>query len=140
MADKIQYTKNDVRDMMLNLEFVGIPIDTTKLAEYTRPVETTVFGVVIKLELIFFRNKFDYTYANDDIILQIYDVVSSFLDTQTDLEPYQDLFFFIKKRFTAYSNLVCLFLPSSLEEYEKPLFENKLDTIKNYTFVVFKTE
>ena len=73
MSEKIQYTKDEVRDMMLTLDFVAIPIDTTKLKEYTRPVETTVFGIPIKLELINFNNKFEYQYMNDDIILQIYD-------------------------------------------------------------------
>ena len=139
MSEKIQYTKDEVRDMMLTLDFVAIPIDTTKLKEYTRPVETTVFGIPIKLELINFNNKFDYQYINDDIILQIYDKASGFIDTQTDLEPFQDLFFFIKKRYKMYAKLVCLLLPTALEEYEKPLFVNKLETIKNYSFIVFKT-
>ena len=39
-----------------------------------------------------------------------------------------------------YGKLVCLLLPTALEEYEKPLFENKLETIKNYSFTVFKTK
>ena len=101
MAEKIQYTKDEVREMMLTLDFVAIPIDTTKLKEYTRPVETTVFGIPIKLELINFNNKFEYQYMNDDIILQIYDKASGFIDTQTDLEPFQDLFFFIISTLTS---------------------------------------
>ena len=81
MSEKIQYTKDEVREMMLTLDFVAIPIDTTKLKEYTRPVETTVFGIPIKLELINFNNKFEYQYMNDDIILQIYDKSSGFIYT-----------------------------------------------------------
>ena len=136
---KVQYTKKDIADLFLKYPFVELSFDVENIKSITSAINAYLFDKYrIKLELLYINKKFPYLYDEiDNVFLQIYSNDSYFLDTVSVL-PYQDLFFILKQRTTDFDNLILLCLPNDREMYKNSIFN--IETIKQYSFIVFNTE
>ena len=136
---KVQYTKKDIVDLFLKYPFVELSFDVKNIKSITSAINAYLFDKYrIKLELLYINKKFPYLYDEiDNIFLQIYSNDSYFLDTVSVL-PYLDLFFILKQRTTDFDNLILLCLPNDREMYKNSVFN--IETIKQYSFIVFNTE
>jgi len=135
---QIQYNLDDVRGLIQKYPVAEIPIDFSKLSEFTKPVECIAFGEKLKFEFIYFNNKFEYKYHNEDVIVQIYDKDTSFLDTCTDLQPFIDLLYYTKRHKGLYTNLVLMLLPITYKGLLKTTFNNPVEVLKDYRLYLFK--
>jgi hypothetical protein len=136
---KVQYSKKEIANLFLNYPYVEISFDIENIKIVTSAINAYLFDKYrIKLELLYINKKFSYLYDDiDNIFLQIYSNDSYFLDTVSVL-PYQDLFFILKQRTSEFENLIMLCLPNDREMYKNSIFN--IDTLKQYSFIVFNTE
>ena len=107
---KIQYEENEVRNMILNNDFVEIPFDIENIRKKTIKISAIVFERKIKFELMYINKKYDYLFDEfENVILQIFNVDSELMST-TKLQLRQDLLYTVKKITNDYDDLILLLL------------------------------
>lgn len=132
---KIQYKKKEVKELIINNNFVEIAFDIDNLENKTSKIELIAFERKIKFELIYINKKYSYLHDEiDPIILQIMNVDNVLLST-LKIEPYQDLLYISKQITNDYDNLILLIVPKNKEGLKSDF---NIKTLKNFTFLLFK--
>lgn len=132
---KIQYKEKEVKELIINNNFVEITFDTDNLENKTSKIELIAFERKIKFELIYINKKYSYLHDEiDPIILQIMNVDNVLLST-LKIEPYQDLLYISKQITNDYDNLILLIVPKNKEGLKSDF---NIKTLKNFTFLLFK--
>ena len=132
---KIQYKEKEVKELIINNNFVEIAFDIDNLENKTSKIELIAFERKIKFELIYINKK--YSYLHDEInpiILQIMNVDNVLLST-LKIEPYQDLLYIPKQITNDYDDLILLIVPKNKEGLKSDF---NIKTLKNFTFLLFK--
>ena len=112
---KIQYKEKEVKELIINNDFVEITFDTDNLENKTSKIELIAFERKIKFELIYINKKYSYLHDEiDPIILQIMNVDNVLLST-LKIEPYQDLLYIPKQITNDYDDLILLIVPKNKE-------------------------
>ena len=69
---KIQYKENEIKNLILNNDFVEIPFDFTNLKSKTLKIEAIVFERKIKFELMYINKKYDFLFDSiENVVFQI---------------------------------------------------------------------
>ena len=132
---KIQYKEKEVKELIINNDFVEITFDTDNLENKTSKIELIAFERKIKFELIYMNKKYSYLHDEiDPIILQIMNVDNVLLST-LKIEPYQDLLYIPKQITNDYDDLILLIVPKNKEGIKSDF---NIKTLKNFTFLLFK--
>lgn len=132
---KIQYKEKEVKELIINNDFVEITFDIDNLENKTSKIELIAFKRKIKFELIYINKKYSYLHDEiDPIILQIMNVDNVLLST-LKIEPYQDLLYISKQITNDYDNLILLIVPKNKEGLKSDF---NIKTLKNFTFLLFK--
>lgn len=132
---KIQYKEKEVKELIINNDFVEITFDIDNLENKTSKIELIAFEKKIKFELIYINKKYSYLHDEiDPIILQIMNVDNVLLST-LKIEPYQDLLYIPKQITNDYDDLVLLIVPKNKEGLKSDF---NIKTLKNFTFLLFK--
>ena len=132
---KRQYKKKEVKELIINNNFVEIAFDIDNLENKTSKIELIAFERKIKFELIYINKKYSYLHDEiDPIILQIMNVDNVLLST-LKIEPYQDLLYISKQITNDYDNLILLIVPKNKEGLKSDF---NIKTLKNFTFLLFK--
>lgn len=132
---KIQYKEKEVKELIINNNFVEIAFDIDNLENKTSKIELIAFERKIKFELIYINKKYSYLHDEiDPIILQIMNVDNVLLST-LKIEPYQDLLYIPKQITNDYDDLVLLIVPKNKEGLKSDF---NIKTLKNFTFLLFK--
>ena len=132
---KIQYKEKEVKELIINNDFVEITFDIDNLENKTSKIELIAFERKIKFELIYINKKYSYLHDEiDPIILQIINVDNVLLST-LKIEPYQDLLYISKQITNEYDNLILLIVPKNKEGLKSDF---NIKTLKNFTFLLFK--
>ena len=132
---KIQYKKKEVKELIINNNFVEIAFDIDNLENKTSKIELIAFERKIKFELIYINKKYSYLHDEiDPIILQIMNVDNVLLST-LKIEPYQDLLYISKQITNDYDNLILLIVPKNKEGLTSDF---NITTLKNFPFLLFK--
>lgn len=132
---KIQYKEKEVKELIINNDFVEITFDIDNLENKTSKIELIAFERKIKFELIYINKKYSYLHDEiDPIILQIMNVDNILLST-LKIEPYQDLLYISKQITNDYDNLILLIVPKNKEGLKSDF---NIKTLKNFTFLLFK--
>lgn len=132
---KIQYKEKEVKELIINNDFVEITFDTDNLENKTSKIELIAFERKIKFELIYINKKYSYLHDEiDPIILQIMNVDNVLLST-LKIEPYQDLLYIPKQITNDYDDLILLIVPKNKEGLKSDF---NIKTLKNFTFLLFK--
>lgn len=132
---KIQYKEKEVKELIINNDFVEITFDTDNLENKTSKIELIAFERKIKFELIYMNKKYSYLHDEiDPIILQIMNVDNVLLST-LKIEPYQDLLYIPKQITNDYDDLILLIVPKNKEGLKSDF---NIKTLKNFTFLLFK--
>ena len=132
---KIQYKEKEVKELIINNDFVEITFDTDNLENKTSKIELIAFERKIKFELIYINKKYSYLHDEiDPIILQIMNVDNVLLST-LKIEPYQDLLYISKQITNDYDDLILLIVPKNKEGLKSDF---NIKTLKNFTFLLFK--
>ena len=132
---KIQYKEKEVKELIINNNFVEIAFDIDNLENKTSKIELIAFERKIKFELIYINKKYSYLHDEiDPIILQIMNVDNVLLST-LKIEPYQDLLYISKQITNDYDNLILLIVPKNKEGLKSDF---NIKTLKNFTFLLFK--
>ena len=132
---KIQYKEKEVKELIINNNFVEIAFDIDNLENKTSKIELIAFERKIKFELIYINKKYSYLHDEiDPIILQIMNVDNVLLST-LKIEPYQDLLYISKQITNDYDNLILLIVPKNKEGLKSDF---NVKTLKNFTFLLFK--
>lgn len=132
---KIQYKEKEVKELIINNDFVEITFDTDNLENKTSKIELIAFERKIKFELIYINKKYSYLHDEiDPIILQIMNVDNVLLST-LKIEPYQDLLYIPKQITNGYDDLILLIVPKNKEGLKSDF---NIKTLKNFTFLLFK--
>jgi hypothetical protein len=132
---KIQYKEKEVKELIINNDFVEITFDIDNLENKTSKIELIAFERKIKFELIYINKKYSYLHDEiDPIILQIMNVDNVLLST-LKIEPYQDLLYISKQITNDYDNLILLIVPKNKEGLKSDF---NIKTLKNFTFLLFK--
>ena len=132
---KIQYKEKEVKELIINNNFVEIAFDIDNLENKTSKIELIAFERKIKFELIYINKKYSYLHDEiDPIILQIMNVDNVLLST-LKIESYQDLLYIPKQITNDYDDLILLIVPKNKEGLKSD-FNSK--TLKNFTFLLFK--
>ena len=132
---KIQYKEKEVKELIINNNFVEITFDIDNLENKTSKIELIAFERKIKFELIYINKKYSYLHDEiDPIILQIMNVDNVLLST-LKIEPYQDLLYISKQITNDYDNLILLIVPKNKEGLKSDF---NIKTLKNFTFLLFK--
>lgn len=132
---KIQYKKKEVKELIINNNFVEIAFDIDNLENKTSKIELIAFERKIKFELIYINKKYSYLHDEiDPIILQIMNVDNVLLST-LKIEPYQDLLYIPKQITNDYDDLILLIVPKNKEGLKSDF---NIKTLKNFTFLLFK--
>jgi hypothetical protein len=133
---KIQYEENEVRNMILNNDFVEIPFDIENIRKKTIKISAIVFERKIKFELMYINKKYDYLFDEfENVILQIFNVDSELMST-TKLQLRQDLLYTVKKITNDYDDLILLLLPKNKKTLKDRAF--KFENLSDYGFFLFK--
>ena len=123
---KIQYKEKEVKELIINNNFVEIAFDIDNLENKTSKIE---------FELIYINKKYSYLHDEiDPIILQIMNVDNVLLST-LKIEPYQDLLYIPKQITNDYDDLILLIVPKNKEGLKSDF---NIKTLKNFTFLLFK--
>lgn len=132
---KIQYKEKEVKELIINNNFVEIAFDIDNLENKTSKIELIAFERKIKFELIYINKKYSYLHDEiDPIILQIMNVDNVLLST-LKIEPYQDLLYIPKQITNDYDDLILLIVPKNKEGLKSHF---NIKTLKNFTFLLFK--
>ena len=132
---KIQYKEKEVKELIINNNFVEIAFDIDNLENKTSKIELIAFERKIKFELIYINKKYSYLHDEiDPIILQIMNVDNILLST-LKIEPYQDLLYIPKQITNDYDDLILLIVPKNKEGLKSDF---NIKTLKNFTFLLFK--
>ena len=132
---KIQYKEKEVKELIINNNFVEIAFDIDNLENKTSKIELIAFERKIKFELIYINKKYSYLHDEiDPIILQIMNVDNVLLST-LKIEPYQDLLYIPKQITNDYDDLILLIVPKNKEGLKSDF---NIKTLKNFTFLIFK--
>ena len=132
---KIQYKEKEVKELIINNDFVEITFDTDNLENKTSKIELIAFERKIKFELIYINKKYSYLHDEiDPIILQIMNVDNVLLST-LKIEPYQDLLYIPKQITNDYDDLILLIVPKNKEGLKSDF---NIKTLKNFAFLLFK--
>ena len=132
---KIQYKEKEVKELIINNDFVEITFDTDNLENKTSKIELIAFERKIKFELIYINKKYSYLHDEiDPVILQIMNVDNVLLST-LKIEPYQDLLYIPKQITNDYDDLILLIVPKNKEGLKSDF---NIKTLKNFTFLLFK--
>ncbi|ERK69041.1 hypothetical protein HMPREF1984_00092 [Leptotrichia sp. oral taxon 215 str. W9775] len=132
---KIQYKEKEVKELIINNNFVEIAFDIDNLENKTSKIELIAFERKIKFELIYINKKYSYLHDEiDPIILQIMNVDNVLLST-LKIEPYQDLLYIPKQITNDYDDLILLIVPKNKEGLKSDF---NIKTLKNFTFLLFK--
>ena len=132
---KIQYKEKEVKELIINNNFVEIAFDIDNLENKTSKIELIAFERKIKFELIYINKKYSYLHHEiDAIILQIMNVDNVLLST-LKIEPYQDLLYIPKQITNDYDDLILLIVPKNKEGLKSDF---NIKTLKNFTFLLFK--
>ena len=132
---KIQYKKKEVKELIINNNFVEIAFDIDNLENKTSKIELIAFERKIKFELIYINKKYSYLHDEiDPVILQIMNIDNVLLST-LKIEPYQDLLYIPKQITNDYDNLILLIVPKNKEGLKSDF---NIKTLKNFTFLLFK--
>lgn len=132
---KIQYKEKEVKELIINNDFVEITFDTDNLENKTSKIELIAFERKIKFELIYINKKYSYLHDEiDPIILQIMNVDNVLLST-LKIETYQDLLYIPKQITNDYDDLILLIVPKNKEGLKSDF---NIKTLKNFTFLLFK--
>ena len=132
---KIQYKEKEVKELIINNDFVEITFDIDNLENKTSKIELIAFERKIKFELIYINKKYSYLHDEiDPIILQIMNVDNVLLST-LKIEPYQDLLYISKQITNDYDNLILLIVPKNKEGLKSDF---NIKTLKKFTFLLFK--
>jgi len=132
---KIQYKEKEVKELIINNNFVEIAFDIDNLENKTSKIELIAFERKIKFELIYINKKYSYLHDEiDPIILQIMNVDNVLLPT-LKIEPYQDLLYIPKQITNDYDDLILLIVPKNKEGLKSDF---NIKTLKNFTFLLFK--
>ena len=126
---KIQYKEKEVKELIINNDFVEITFDIDNLENKTSKIELIAFERKIKFELIYINKKYSYLHDEiDPIILQIMNVDNVLLST-LKIEPYQDLLYISKQITNDYDNLILLIVPKNKEGLKSDF---NIKTLKNF--------
>ena len=132
---KIQYKEKEVKELIINNDFVEITFDTDNLENKTSKIELIAFERKIKFELIYINKKYSYLHDEiDPVILQIMNIDNVLLST-LKIEPYQDLLYIPKQITNDYDDLILLIVPKNKEGLKSDF---NVKTLKNFTFLLFK--
>jgi len=132
---KIQYKEKEVKELIINNDFLEITFDIDNLENKTSKIELIAFERKIKFELIYINKKYSYLHDEiDPIILQIMNVDNVLLST-LKIEPYQDLLYISKQITNDYDDLILLIVPKNKEGLKSDF---NIKTLKNFTFLLFK--
>ena len=132
---KMQYKEKEVKELIINNNFVEIAFDIDNLENKTSKIELIAFERKIKFELIYINKKYSYLHDEiDPIILQIMNVDNVLLST-LKIEPYQDLLYIPKQITNDYDDLILLIVPKNKEGLKSDF---NIKTLKNFTFLLFK--
>ena len=132
---KIQYKEKEVKELIINNDFVEITFDIDNLENKTSKIELIAFERKIKFELIYINKKYSYLHDEiDPIILQIMNVDNVLLST-LKIEPYQDLLYIPKQITNDYDDLILLIVPKNKEGLKSDF---NIKTLRNFTFLLFK--
>ncbi|RRD39109.1 hypothetical protein EII29_08310 [Leptotrichia sp. OH3620_COT-345] len=133
---KIQYKENEIKNMILNNNFVEIPFDTENIKRKTIKIEAIVFERKIKFELMYINKKYDYLFDDiENVVLQIFNVDNELLSTGK-LRLRQDLLYTVKQITNDYDDLVMLLIPKNKAIMKDKAF--KLKNLDGYGFFLFK--
>lgn len=131
----MQYKEKEVKELIINNNFVEIAFDIDNLENKTSKIELIAFERKIKFELIYINKKYSYLHDEiDPIILQIMNVDNVLLST-LKIEPYQDLLYIPKQITNDYDDLILLIVPKNKEGLKSDF---NIKTLKNFTFLLFK--
>ena len=132
---KIQYKEKEVKELIINNDFVEITFDIDNLENKTSKIELIAFERKIKFELIYINKKYSYLHDEiDPVILQIMNIDNVLLST-LKIEPYQDLLYIPKQITNDYDDLILLIVPKNKEGLKSDF---NVKTLKNFTFLLFK--
>ncbi|BBM35461.1 hypothetical protein [Pseudoleptotrichia goodfellowii] len=133
---KIQYKENEIKNLILNNDFVEIPFDFTNLKSKTLKIEAIVFERKIKFELMYINKKYDFLFDSiENVVFQIFNVDNELLST-SKLQLRQDLLFAVKQITNDYDDLILLLIPKNKKSLKDKSFS--LENIENYGFFLFK--
>lgn len=133
---KIQYKQNEIKNMILNNDFVEVSFDVENLKNKVLKIEAIVFERKIKFELMYINKKYDYLFDDiENVVLQIFNVDNELLST-SKLQLRQDLLYSVKQITNDYDDLILLLIPKNKMSLEDRKF--KLDNLKNYGLFLFK--
>lgn len=133
---KIQYKENEIKNMILNNNFVEIPFDTENIKRKTIKIEAIVFERKIKFELMYINKKYGYLFDDiENVVLQIFNVDNELLSTGK-LRLRQDLLYTVKQITNDYDDLVMLLIPKNKATMKDKSF--KLENLDGYGFFLFK--
>ena len=133
---KIQYKENEIKNLILNNDFVEIPFDFTNLKSKTLKIEAIVFERKIKFELMYINKKYDFLFDSiENVVFQIFNVDNELLST-SKLQLRQDLLFAVKQITNDYDDLILLLIPKNKKSSKDKSFS--LENIENYGFFLFK--
>ena len=133
---KIHYKENEIKNLILNNDFVEIPFDFTNLKSKTLKIEAIVFERKIKFELMYINKKYDFLFDSiENVVFQIFNVDNELLST-SKLQLRQDLLFAVKQITNDYDDLILLLIPKNKKSLKDKSFS--LENIENYGFFLFK--
>lgn len=133
---KIQYKENEIKNMILNNNFVEIPFDTENIKRKTIKIEAIVFERKIKFELMYINKKYDYLFDDiENVVLQIFNVDNELL-SKGKLRLRQDLLYTVKQITNDYDDLIMLLIPKNKATMKDKAF--KLKNLDGYGFFLFK--
>ena len=131
----MQYKEKEVKELIINNNFVEIAFDIDNLENKTSKIELIAFERKIKFELIYINKKYSYLHDEiDPVILQIMNIDNVLLST-LKIEPYQDLLYIPKQITNDYDDLILLIVPKNKEGLKSDF---NIKTLKNFTFLLFK--
>lgn len=132
---KIQYSKKEIKELILNNDFVEITFDVKNIKNKTSKIELIAFERKLKFELIYINKKYDYLHDEiDPIMLQIMNSDNKLLAT-LKIEPFQDLLYLPKQTTNDYDDLILIIVPKNKVGLKS---EFNIDTLENYGFLLFK--
>ena len=132
---KIQYSKKEIKELILNNDFVEITFDVKNIKNKTSKIELIAFERKLKFELIYINKKYDYLHDEiDPIMLQVINSDNELLTT-LKIEPFQDLMYLPKQTTNDYEDLVLVIVPKNKSGLKSDF---NIDTLENYGFLLFK--
>ena len=135
---KIIYEFEEIKELLNTKEYREIKFDIDDLENYTSKIDFIGFGIRIKLELIYIKNKFDFKYSEENqLILQIRNIDETLIDTQI-IQPWKNLLYIVQSSTNNYENYILVAIPNSKDSF---MYDRiTIDTVKYFSFMVIKDE